>query len=89
MVNMSSETVVLTDKQDKPVQAIIACICAVLTALYMAPWAIAALRGKANSGMIGWINLLLGWTIIGFIWALWLSLTPHGIRGVGTLETNA
>ena len=51
----------------------------------MLPWAIAATRGKANSGVIGWINLLLGWTVIGWIWALVLSLTAHGVAGVATV----
>lgn len=84
---MSEQVVVITDQESKPTQTIIAWICAVLSGLYMLPWAIAATRGKANSGMIGWINLLLGWTIIGYIWALVLSLTAHGIRQVSTVTS--
>lgn len=83
---MSSPTeIILTDQTPKSTQAIIAWICAILTGLYMLPWAIAATRGKANSGVIGWINLLLGWTVIGWIWALVLSLTAHGVAGVATV----
>lgn len=84
---MSEQVVAITDQESKPTQTIIAWICAVLSGLYMLPWAIAATRGKANSGMIGWINLLLGWTIIGYIWALVLSLTAHGIRQVSTVTS--
>ncbi len=84
---MSEQVVAVTDQESKPTQTIIAWICAVLSGLYMLPWAIAATRGKANSGMIGWINLLLGWTIIGYIWALVLSLTAHGIRQVSIVTS--
>ncbi|MGV1037568.1 MAG: superinfection immunity protein [Candidatus Nanopelagicales bacterium] len=84
---MSEQVVVITDQESKPTQTIVAWICAVLSGLYMLPWAIAATRGKANSGMIGWINLLLGWTIIGYIWALVLSVTAHGIRQVSTVTS--
>ena len=74
---VSSQTVMLTDQQSKPTETVIAWIVAIITALYMLPWAIAATRGKANSGMIGVINALLSWTLIGYIWALVLSLTPR------------
>ena len=84
---VTSQTAALTDQQSKPTETIIAWIVAIITALYMLPWAIAATRGKANSGTIGIINALLGWTVIGYIWALVLSLTPHGVRGYGTLTT--
>lgn len=84
---VTSQTVALTDQQSKPTETIIAWIVAIITVLYMLPWAIAATRGKANSGTIGIINALLGWTVIGYIWALVLSLTPHGVRGYGTLTT--
>ncbi|MFA7266333.1 MAG: superinfection immunity protein [Candidatus Nanopelagicales bacterium] len=79
-------TVALSDQRSRPTMTIIAWICAVLTALYMLPWAIAATRGKANAGTIGVINLLLGWTIIGYIVALVLALTPHGTKGYATLN---
>ncbi len=71
----------VTDQSSKSTQAVFAVILTILTAGYLLPWAIAAVRGKANSGAIGWINLLLGWTVVGFIWALVLSVTPHGVKG--------
>lgn len=52
---------------------IIAVIVAIATAGYMAPWAIAAVRDVRHWGVF-WLNLLLGWTIIGWIVALVLSL---------------
>jgi hypothetical protein len=52
---------------------IVAIVVAVLTAGYMAPWAVAAVRDVRHWGVF-WINLLLGWTIIGWIWALVLAL---------------
>jgi hypothetical protein len=45
--------------------------------LYLLPWVVAAMRGKKNSGAILALNVLLGWTVIGwiiaFIWALTTS----------------
>ena len=52
---------------------IVAIVVAVLTAGYMAPWAVAAVRDVRHWGVF-WLNLLLGWTIIGWIWALVLAL---------------
>jgi hypothetical protein len=48
----------------------------------MLPWAIAATRGKANSGLIGWLNFLLGWSGIGWIIFLVLACMPHQVRAV-------
>ncbi|MAY97669.1 MAG: hypothetical protein CMH84_14200 [Nocardioides sp.] len=36
----------------------------------MLPWAVAMSRGTRNRASVGWINFLLGWTIIGWIVAL-------------------
>ena len=55
------------------VTKIVAVIVAIATAGYMAPWAIAAVRDVRHWGVF-WLNLLLGWTIIGWIIALVLSL---------------
>lgn len=52
----------------------IAWLIAVLTAGYMVPWAIAVTRSKSNTGMVLLVNLLLGWTLIGWVWALVMSL---------------
>lgn len=72
----------VTDKSGKPVQTVIAWIVAVLSAGYMLPWAIAATRGKANTGTIFWINLLLGWSVIGWVVALVMSLSSHQAIGL-------
>jgi hypothetical protein len=55
------------------VTKVVAVIVAIVTAGYMLPWAIAAVRDVRHWGVF-WINLLLGWTIIGWIWALVLAL---------------
>ena len=55
------------------VTKIVAIVVAVLTAGYMAPWAIAAVRDVRHWSVF-WINLLLGWTVVGWIWALVMSL---------------
>lgn len=70
-------TVVVSDRKGKPIQLIVAWVVAVLTIGYMLPWAIAATRGKSNSGAIGLINLLLGWTLIGWIVALVMACSSH------------
>jgi hypothetical protein len=49
---------------------VVAWIVAVLSSLYMLPWAIAATRNLRNHWTIFWIDLLLGWTIVGWIIAL-------------------
>lgn len=72
----------ITDKRDKGVQTVIAWILTILTAGYMLPWAIAATRGKSNSGAIGWINLLVGWTLVGWIIALVMACSSHQVIGM-------
>lgn len=56
----------------------IAWICAVLTIGYMLPWAIAATRRRPNSGAIGALNLLAGWTFVGWIVALVMACGNDG-----------
>ena len=56
---------------------VIAWIVAVLTVGYMLPWAIAATRNKSNTAAIALINLLLGWSLVGWIVALVMSLTSE------------
>lgn len=73
---------VVSDQSPKPFQTILAWITAIITAGYMLPWAIAATRGKANTGAIFWINVLLGWSIIGWVVALIMSLNSHQIVGI-------
>ncbi len=57
----------------------IAWIAAVLTIGYMLPWAIAATRGRSNQAAIGVIDLLLGWTFIGWIVALVMACQAHQV----------
>lgn len=52
----------------------LAWLVAVLTGGYMVPWAIAVQRSRPDAGPVFLINLLLGWTIIGWVWALVKSL---------------
>ena len=55
------------------VTKVVAVVVAILTAGYMAPWAIAAVRDVRHWSVF-WVNLLLGWTIIGWVIALVMSL---------------
>jgi hypothetical protein len=66
-----------SDKTGQSIQMIVAWILTVLTLGYFLPWAIAASRGKANAGAIGILNLLLGWTIIGWVVALIMACSAH------------
>jgi ABC-type sugar transport system permease subunit len=52
---------------------VVAIIVAIVSGLYMLPWAIAALRDVKHWGVF-WVNLLLGWTIIGWVIALVMAL---------------
>lgn len=73
---------IVTDQKTRVVSATVAIIVAILSAGYMLPWAIAAVRGNANAWSVFWINLLLGWTIIGWIVALVMSIKEHRILAV-------
>ncbi len=52
---------------------VVSLIVAILTAGYMAPWAVAAIRDVRHWSVF-WINLLFGWTIIGWVIALVMAL---------------
>ncbi len=52
---------------------VVAVVAAILTAGYLLPWAIAAVRDVPHWSVF-WVNLLLGWTVIGWIVALVMSL---------------
>ncbi len=52
---------------------VVAVIIAIVTAGYMLPWAIACVRDVRHWSVF-WINLLFGWTIVGWIVALVLAL---------------
>ena len=70
---------IVTDQQARPVSAVVAIVVALLTGGYMLPWAIAALRGNANTWPVFWVNLLLGWTVIGWVVALVMSIREHRV----------
>lgn len=53
---------------------VLAVVLAILTGGYLLPWAIAAVRDLRTHVSVGLIDLLLGWTIIGWIVALVMSL---------------
>jgi hypothetical protein len=55
------------------VTKIVAIVVAVLTAGYMLPWTIAVVRDVRHWSVF-WVNLLLGWTIVGWIIALVMAL---------------
>lgn len=61
------------------VTKVISVIVAILTAGYMLPWAIAAVRDVRHWSVF-WVNLLLGWTIIGWIVALIMSLRAQRLN---------
>jgi len=52
---------------------VVAVVLAILTGGYLLPWAIAAVRDVPHWSVF-WVNLLLGWTIVGWIVALVMSL---------------
>jgi hypothetical protein len=66
-----------SDRNDQPVQMAVAWVLTILTVGYFLPWAVAATRGKSNSGAIGLVNLLLGWTLIGWVVALVMACGTH------------
>ena len=69
---------VLTDERvPNTTVSVVAWVVAVVTSLYMLPWAIAATRGKANQWAIFAGNLLLGWTLVGWIVALVKACGAH------------
>ncbi len=74
---------IVTDQQGRPVSAVVAIVVAILTGGYMLPWAIAAVRGNANTWAVFWVDLLLGWTVIGWIVALVMSIREHRVLGIG------
>lgn len=73
---------VVTDRKGRPLSATISIVVAVLTLGYMLPWMVAALRGKSNHVAILVLNLLLGWTVIGWVIALVMACTSHQVVGL-------
>ena len=60
----------------------IAWVCAVCTLGYMLPWAVAATRGRSNQLAVGLINLLLGWSLTGWIVSLVIACQAHAAVGI-------
>jgi hypothetical protein len=61
---------------------------ALVTFLYMLPWAIAATRRKSNSLAIMVLNLLLGWTFVGWIIALVMACSAHQVAAPAVAVAN-
>ncbi len=55
---------------------------AVCTLGYLLPWAVAASRGARNSAQVFWLNLLLGWTVVGWVVALVMAFRVHRVNPV-------
>ena len=77
-----SDHYVVTDRKSRPASSVVAIVVAILTGGYMLPWAIAAVRGTANSWSVFWVNLLLGWTVVGWIVALVMAIREHRIVAI-------
>lgn len=69
-----------TDQRTNAAEVVIAWVLTLVSLGYLLPWAIAASRGKSNSLAIGIINLLAGWTVIGWIVALVMACGAHQQR---------
>ena len=72
----------ITDRRARPISMLISIVFTVFTLGYFLPWMVAALRGKSNAWALFWLNLLLGWTVLGWIVALVLACTAHQVAGV-------
>jgi hypothetical protein len=69
----------VTDKKARPISFFVSWTLAILTLGYMLPWAISATRGQRNAWSVFWMDLLLGWTLIGWVAALVMSLNSHHV----------
>ncbi|MBV6635499.1 MAG: superinfection immunity protein [Mameliella sp.] len=52
----------------------------ILIAVYMLPTFVGAARGARNMGAIVVINLLLGWTLLGWVVALAMAVADTGSK---------
>ncbi len=66
-----------TDQRDLPMATLLSMIAAVFTVGYLAPWMVAAARGKSNHLTVLWVNALLGWTVVGWVVAMVMASRPH------------
>jgi hypothetical protein len=67
----------VTDQRGNIWHVLIAWGFAVFTFAYFLPWAIAATRHKSNTLAIALVNLLLGWTLVGWVVALVMACGSH------------
>ncbi len=79
---MTRVSQIITDQRDDRLATVLAITATVLTAGYMLPWMVAAVRGKANHWSVFWVNLLLGWTIVGWVVAIIMAMGPHRVLSV-------
>lgn len=75
-------SVIHNDSKTSAAELVFAWILTIVTVGYFLPWAVAASRGKSNSGAIAVVNFLLGWTVIGWIIALVMACGSHQILAV-------
>jgi hypothetical protein len=68
---------VVNDSSVSGALLVVTWVIAIATFGYMLPWAVAATRGKSNSGAIAVLNLLLGWSLIGWVVALVMACGTH------------
>jgi Superinfection immunity protein len=61
---------------------VFAWLAAVLSGLYMLPWAIGATRNRTNCVAIALVNFFLGWTLVGWVVALVLACGPEPVQQV-------
>ena len=83
MSNDPTQVQVVPMDRSWTVTKVVAIVVAILTAAYMLPWAIAAVRDVPHWSVF-WVNLLLGWTIVGWIVALVMALRSQRVALVAS-----
>lgn len=73
----ATQVMVSPPRRTSTAHLVIAWIVALLSLLYMLPWAVAASRNKSNTGAIALINLFLGWSVIGWVVALVMACSAE------------
>ena len=84
MSNSNVPVVVQPEDRSWTITKVVSVIVAILSAGYMIPWMIACVRGVPHWSVF-WVNLLLGWTIVGWVVALIMSLKRqrYSVTAVG------
>jgi hypothetical protein len=78
----------MTDQKGSAVHMIVAWSCAVLTLGHFLPWAIAATRPKSNTLALALLDLLLGWTVVGWIAAPVMACGAHQVVNPVLVNNN-